>query len=91
MVGRWSTRRPTSPSPLTTAPRGCNLSGVWDPLLRVSLPRSVYSAALREYVARHAPDEVTEGLDRLVSELGQPTDDGFATAAARRVLGSVAW
>lgn len=24
----------------------------------------LYSAALREYVARHAPDEVTEALDR---------------------------
>ncbi len=29
----------------------------------------VFSAALREYVARHAPDEVTETLNRLCDNL----------------------
>ena len=31
----------------------------------------VYSAALREYVARHAPDEVTSGLDAVIAGLGR--------------------
>jgi predicted transcriptional regulator len=51
----------------------------------------VYSAALREYVARHAPDEVTAGLDAVVAEVGQPDGDAFATTAARRTLGGVEW
>jgi predicted transcriptional regulator len=51
----------------------------------------VYSAALREYVARHAPDEVTAGLDRVVAEVGQPGGDAFVVMAARRTLGSAEW
>ena len=31
----------------------------------------VYSAALREYVARHAPDEVTAGLDAVLADIGR--------------------
>ncbi len=51
----------------------------------------VYSAALREYVARHAPDEVTAGLDAVLAELGKPGPDGFAGRAARRTLESAEW
>lgn len=51
----------------------------------------VYSAALREYVARHAPDEVTAGLDAVVAELGQPGGAAFAARAARRTLESGEW
>jgi predicted transcriptional regulator len=51
----------------------------------------VYSAALREYVARHAPDEVTAGLDAVLADLGEPASDEFAGRAARRALGSVDW
>ena len=51
----------------------------------------VYSAALREYVARHAPDEVTAGLDLVVAEIGGAGDDRFAGAAARRTLGATEW
>ena len=51
----------------------------------------VYSAALREYVARHAPDEVTAGLDRVIAEVGQPDVDGFAARAARATLSSAEW
>ena len=46
----------------------------------------VYSAALREYVARHAPDEVTVGLDAVLAELGQPDAGEFTNMAARRTL-----
>ncbi len=51
----------------------------------------VYSAALREYVARHAPDEITAGLDRVVAEIGGATGDRFAGAAARRTLSAAEW
>jgi len=51
----------------------------------------IYSAALREYVARHAPDEVTAGLDAVLAELGQPEGGEFAAAAARRTLEPTEW
>ena len=50
----------------------------------------VYSAALREYVARHAPDEVTAAMNGAWDEVGSESD-GFAAAAARRVLERVEW
>ncbi len=50
----------------------------------------LYSEALREYVARHAPDHVTEALDQISADL--PADDhGFATAAGRRSLRRSQW
>ena len=50
----------------------------------------VYSAALREYVARHAPDEVTAGLDAVIADIGDASD-AFAGRAARRTLGAAEW
>ena len=50
----------------------------------------VFSAALREYVARHAPDEVTDAINRAVDEIGDQEDD-FVAAAARRVLAKTEW
>jgi metal-responsive CopG/Arc/MetJ family transcriptional regulator len=50
----------------------------------------VYSLALAEYVARHAPDHVTEAFDRVCSEVGQRTDD-FVSLAARRLLERAEW
>jgi predicted transcriptional regulator len=51
----------------------------------------VYSAALREYVARHSPDEVTAGLDAALAGLDQSAPDVFATEAARRTLNATEW
>jgi predicted transcriptional regulator len=51
----------------------------------------VYSAALREYVARHAPDEVTAGLDAVLAGIGEPGADPFVSAAARRTLAATEW
>lgn len=51
----------------------------------------VYSAALREYVARHSPDEVTAGLDAVVADVGQSDDGDFTNAAAHRTLESSEW
>ena len=50
----------------------------------------VFSAALAEYVARHAPDEVTEAMNRVCAAVGDE-QDGFARAAGRRVLANTEW
>ena len=50
----------------------------------------LFSDALREYVARHAPDDVTDSMNRVCDELGQATD-GFVSSAARRVLERSEW
>ena len=51
----------------------------------------LYSAALREYVAKHASDDVTEALDRTVAAVGSPDPDAFLRAAALRTLGRTDW
>ena len=50
----------------------------------------VYSAALGEYVARHAPDEVTDAMNRVCDQVGSQPDE-FLAVAARRVLQRVEW
>ena len=50
----------------------------------------VYSAALREYVARHAPDETTEAMNQACDRVST-APDMFLTVAARRVLERVEW
>jgi metal-responsive CopG/Arc/MetJ family transcriptional regulator len=49
----------------------------------------LFSDALREYVARHAPDEVTEAMDRVCAAL-EPADR-FTALAASRVLERSDW
>lgn len=52
----------------------------------------VYSSALREYLARHAPDEVTDALDRLVGDVGGGgKGDPFVGEAGRRTLEASEW
>ena len=51
----------------------------------------LYAEALAEYLARHAPDEVTEAMNVVVDELGDAVADSFVQRAGRRVLGSVEW
>lgn len=46
---------------------------------------------LAEYRARHAPDEVTEAMNRVVERLGEATPDAFLGAAARRVFEHIEW
>lgn len=50
----------------------------------------VFSAALREYVARHAPDEVTAAMDQVCAEVGGQQDT-FVSVAGRRVLAHTEW
>ena len=50
----------------------------------------LFSDALTEYLARHAPDEVTEAMDRACIEAGE-AQDPFVSAAARRSLERSEW
>jgi metal-responsive CopG/Arc/MetJ family transcriptional regulator len=50
----------------------------------------VYSRALAEYVARHAPDRVTEAMDHTLADIGEPADE-FVRAASHRALKRTDW
>ena len=50
----------------------------------------LYSRALREFVARHAPDRLTEAMNRVVDVVGSEIDE-FSQRASRRVLEQVEW
>ncbi|MBI4699561.1 MAG: hypothetical protein HY744_00095 [Deltaproteobacteria bacterium] len=50
----------------------------------------LYADALAEYLSRHAPDEVTDAMNRVVDALHEPPDP-FVHAAARSVLRRVEW
>ena len=51
---------------------------------------AVYSRALAEYLARHAPDRVTEAMDRTLAEVGGAPDE-FVRTASHRVLKRSDW
>lgn len=48
------------------------------------------ASTLAEYVARHAPDEVTEAMDRVCAEVGDQVD-AFISAAGRQVWENTEW
>ena len=50
----------------------------------------LYAEALSEYLARHAPDEVTKAMNQVMEELEEPTDP-FVSVAARRILEKSEW
>ncbi len=50
----------------------------------------LYTLALSEYLARHAPDRITEAMNRVVSEVGEEVDE-FVAEASRRILSRVEW
>jgi len=49
----------------------------------------LYGDAVREYVARHSTESITESLDRLCDEVDAGSD--FARKAARRTLEHSDW
>ncbi len=51
----------------------------------------LYAEALTEYLARHAPDEVTERMNEVLDVLGRAEVDPFVRGAARRVLMETEW
>jgi hypothetical protein len=50
----------------------------------------LYAEALAEYLSRHAPDEVTDAMNRVVDQLDEPRDP-FVLAAAQSVLERTEW
>jgi antitoxin MazE6 len=51
---------------------------------------ALYARALAEYVARHAPDQVTDAMDQACEHLGLGVDE-FTSAASRRILVRNEW
>ena len=50
----------------------------------------IYCEALREYVARHSPDDVTDALNRAMEQIGQ-AEEKFVALASARALARVEW
>lgn len=50
----------------------------------------LFSNALVEYIARHAPDHVTETMNQVCDEIGGDADP-FVAAASRRILERAEW
>ena len=50
----------------------------------------LFSDALKEYLARHTPEEVTEAMNKALAEIGEKSDP-FVAAASRRVLARSEW
>ena len=50
----------------------------------------LYSEALNEYLARHAPDEIREAMDRVLAGIDDSSDP-FVSTASRRVLEDSEW
>jgi metal-responsive CopG/Arc/MetJ family transcriptional regulator len=50
----------------------------------------LYSEALAEYLARHAPDALTEAMNKVCAEVDQAPDP-FVTSAGRRMLERTEW
>jgi predicted transcriptional regulator len=51
----------------------------------------IYTEAVREYVARHSGDAVTEAMNSVVDQAGNGGGDGFVSLAARRTLERTEW
>lgn len=50
----------------------------------------LFSDALREYLARHAPDKVTESMEQAIAEIGEEKYE-FVSSVARRRLEHTEW
>jgi len=57
---------------------------------RVMDDQSVTRRELAESLARHAPEEVTDAMNRLCAEIAN-TKDEFVSLAGRRILERTAW
>lgn len=56
---------------------------------RINASRSeLCGRALREFAGRHAPDQATEQMDRIIENVGE---DAVSQRAARRVLKRIEW
>jgi len=50
----------------------------------------LYAQAVSEYLIRHAPDAVTDAMNRVCERIGGERDD-FAAAALRRIMRKETW
>jgi metal-responsive CopG/Arc/MetJ family transcriptional regulator len=50
----------------------------------------LYAEALSEYLARHAPDEVTERMNSVCDRIGTE-QESFISEAARRIMAKESW
>lgn len=50
----------------------------------------LYSRALSEYLARHAPDQVTDEMNKAIAAVNDSVD-AFAVVAGRRTLRRAEW
>jgi metal-responsive CopG/Arc/MetJ family transcriptional regulator len=50
----------------------------------------LYTLALKEYLARHAPEEITEAMNAVADQL-DPKQDGFTARAAAKILTQSEW
>jgi metal-responsive CopG/Arc/MetJ family transcriptional regulator len=50
----------------------------------------LFTEAMREYVARHAPDDVTDAMNCVCAHVGE-TKNEFVSTAARRILERTEW
>lgn len=52
---------------------------------------AIYSAAIREYLARHSGDAVTEAMNSVIETVDGTGADPFLSLAARTTLEQVEW
>jgi len=58
---------------------------------RLKTSRSeIFSRALGEFIGHHAPERVTDLMNKVVHEVGEEVDT-FSAAAARRVIKKTEW
>ena len=58
---------------------------------RVRKTRSrLYAEAIAEYLARHAPDDITESMNKICDRVGV-ANDTFHAKAARKIFAREAW
>lgn len=50
----------------------------------------LYSRALKEFLSRHAPDQVTDAMNRVLDEVGSKPSEA-RRSAARKLLSKVEW
>ncbi len=50
----------------------------------------LYRDAISEYLSRHAPDAVTETMNKVLAGIDEPIDP-FVTGAGRRILKRARW
>ncbi len=50
----------------------------------------IFSDSLREYLARHSPEEVTNAVNQACADIGE-THESFSASAAHRILRRSQW